>query len=259
MFSVAKKSCKVHTVDSQEVACPEHLSCIPSSQGTTKSVYIRQVLRGLAYTILVCPTHQECHRADTPIEVQSPFLIILGSRNQGFDLRSVVFQTLGGQTVKTKIQLEIVIFRCELDCNLLRHRCRTISASRLNKILQYRMICLIKCLDQVGMLFLSELSRQRCTKYTSQQGFDVPDSPNGHGEEKGFSQTTNTDGDRSRSHCFQSTRFRQDLSHLLSECAEYRTSLSARIARRHISWLEQTRISHCSECAEKASTTQYVK
>ena len=46
------------------------------------------------------------------------------------------------------------------------------------------MICLIECLDQVGMLFLSDLSRQKCTKYTGQQGFDVPDSPTGHGEER---------------------------------------------------------------------------
>ena len=61
---------------------------------------------------------------------------------------------------------------------------------------------------------------------------------------KGFSQTTNTDGDRSpdvsdtRSHCRQSTRnqttrvrtaFRVRGSDLLPECAECRTSLSARI------------------------------
>ena len=46
------------------------------------------------------------------------------------------------------------------------------------------MICLIECLDQVGMLFLSDLSRQKCTKYTGQQGFDVPDSPTSHEEER---------------------------------------------------------------------------
>ena len=46
------------------------------------------------------------------------------------------------------------------------------------------MINLIECLDQVGMLFLSDLSRQKCTAYTSQQEFDIPDSPTGHGEEK---------------------------------------------------------------------------
>ena len=46
------------------------------------------------------------------------------------------------------------------------------------------MINLIECLDQVGMLFLSDLSHQECTKYTSQHGFDVPDSPTCHGEEK---------------------------------------------------------------------------
>ena len=51
-------------------------------------------------------------------------------------------------------------------------------------MLQYRIINLSGCLDQVGILFLSDLSRQKCTKYTSQQGFDVPDSPTGHGEEK---------------------------------------------------------------------------
>ena len=62
--------------------------------------------------------------------------------------------------------------------------CGTISATGLNKILQYRMICLIECLDLVGMLLLSDLSRQKCTKYTGQQGFDVPESPADHGEEK---------------------------------------------------------------------------
>ena len=46
------------------------------------------------------------------------------------------------------------------------------------------MINLIECLDQVGKLFLPDLSRQRCTWYTSQQGFDVPHSPTGHVEEK---------------------------------------------------------------------------
>ena len=68
------------------------------------------------------------------------------------------------------------------------------------------------CLTKSECCFCLILSRQKCTKYTSQQGFDVPDSPTGHGEEKGFSQTTNTDGDKSpdvsdtRSHCRQSTR-----------------------------------------------------
>ena len=61
------------TGNSQEVACPEHLSCIPSSQGTPKSVCSRQVLRGLACAILAWPTHQEFHRAGEPIEVQSAF------------------------------------------------------------------------------------------------------------------------------------------------------------------------------------------
>ena len=52
----------------------------------------------------------------------------------------------------------------------------------------------IENLDQVGVLFLSDLGRQECSTCTttSQQEFDVPDSPTGHGEEKGFSHTTNT-------------------------------------------------------------------
>ena len=141
------------------------------------------------------------------------------------------------------------------------------------------MICLIKCLDKVGMLFLSDLSRQKCTKYTGQQEFDVPDSPTGHGEERNdfrrqqtqmetvhqMCRTRDRTADRVRgikqrefellSECAVQTRSIA----LLPECSEYHTSLSARITRRHVSWLEQTRISHCSECAEKASTTQRVK
>ena len=62
--------------------------------------------------------------------------------------------------------------------------CGTISAIGLKKILQHRMINLSECLDQIGMLFLSDLSRQECTTYTSQQGLDVPDSPTSHGGEK---------------------------------------------------------------------------
>ena len=75
----------------------------------------------------------------------------------------------------------------------------------LSKIRRCRMICLIECLDQVGMLFLSDLSRQKCTKYTGQQGFDVPDSPTGHGEEERFF-ADNKHRWRQRSHCRQSTR-----------------------------------------------------
>ena len=105
--------------------------------------------------------------------------------------------------------------------------CGTISAIELNKILQNRIINLSKCLVQVGMLFLFDLSRQECTKYTSQQGFDVPDSPTGHGEEKRifadnkhrWRQVTRCVGHEiaestnESSHCLQSARFRQDLSH----------------------------------------------
>ena len=135
--------------------------------------------------------------------------------------------------------------------------CGTISAIGLNKILQYRMICLIECLDQVGMLFLSDLSRQKCTKYTGQQGFDVPDSPTGHGAEKKDFRRQQTQMETGHQRCRTRVRtaFRvRGSDKILPECAEYRTSLSARITRRHVTWLEQTRM-----CAEKASTTQHVK
>ena len=57
----------------------------------------------------------------------------------------------------------------------------SISAIGLNKILKFRMINLIECLDQVGMLFLSDLRRQECTKYTSQHVCENPfPNPNKH-------------------------------------------------------------------------------
>ena len=97
------------------------------------------------------------------------------------------------------------------------------------------------------MLFLSDLSRQKCTKYTGQQGFDAPDSPTGHGEERKDFRRQQTKMERSpdvsdtrshcrqyagsnnkSSHCFQSARFRQDLSHCFqrgishsTECADH--------------------------------------
>ena len=46
-------------------------SCIPFAQGTTRSVCILQVSRGLAYAILSWPVRQELHRADEPVVVQS--------------------------------------------------------------------------------------------------------------------------------------------------------------------------------------------
>ena len=58
-------------------------------------------------------------------------LIILGSCNQGFDLKSVVVQTLGGQTVETRTQLEIVII-WHLDGN----QTATCSASSVARSVQ---------------------------------------------------------------------------------------------------------------------------
>ena len=89
------------------------------------------------------------------------------------------------------------------------------------------------------MLFLSDLSRQKCTKCTGQQGFHVPGSPTGQGGEKSVFadnnhrwrqvtrcvgheialQTEYAESNNESSHCFQSARFRQDLSHC-SECAD---------------------------------------
>ena len=95
------------------------------------------------------------------------------------------------------------------------------------------MICLIECLDRVGVLFLSDLSRQKCTKYTSQQGFDVRDSPTGHGEERmGFrrQQTQMETGHqmcRTRDRTADRVRgIKQREPALLSECAVQTRSIA---------------------------------
>ena len=128
-------------------------------------------------------------------------------------------------------------------------RCGTISAIGLNKILQYRMICLIECLDQVGMLFLSDLSRQKCTMYTGQQGFDVPDSPTGHGEGKKDFRRQQTQMERSpdvsdtRSHCRQSTRNQTTRARTAFRVRGiYRTAFTVR------------GVSHFTECADNQKT-----
>ena len=112
----------------------------------------------------------------------------------------------------------------------------------------------IKTLDQVGMLFLSDLSRQECRTYTttSQQEFDVRDSPTGHGQETCFRRQQTHDGDRSpdvsdtRSHCFQSTWEKLNTCSHLTECAEKprdtsRTSPSARRTGSNENLTEQAR------------------
>ena len=97
------------------------------------------------------------------------------------------------------------------------------------------MICLIECLHQVGMLFLSDLSRQKCTMYTGQQVFDVPDSPTGHGEERKDFPRQQTQMETGHQMCRtrDRTAFRVRASDKI-----HRTAQSAR---------------------RKASTTQYVK
>ena len=86
----------------------------------------------------------------------------------------------------------------------------------------------IESLDQDGMLFLSDLSRQECSTFTttSQLEFDVPDSPTGHGREKGFRRQRTHDGDRSpdvsdtRSHCFPEYAGQLNTCSHLTECLE---------------------------------------
>ena len=95
------------------------------------------------------------------------------------------------------------------------------------------MIYVIETLDQVGMLFLSDLSRQESSTHTttSQQEFNVPDSPTGHGEEEGFSQTTDT-------------RWRQ-----VTRCVGHEIALLPEYAGKI------NTCSHLTECADKPEDT----
>ena len=101
----------------------------------------------------------------------------------------------------------------------------------------------------MNVLTKPKCSRQKCTKYISQQGFDVPDSPTGHGEET----TTNTDGDRSpdvsdtRSHCRQSTR---------NQTTRVRTAFRVRGSHKiHRTASSVRGVSHFTECADKPGDT----
>ena len=85
------------------------------------------------------------------------------------------------------------------------------------------------------MVFLSDLSRQECSTYTtSQQEFDVPDSPTGHGGEKGFRK-------RQVAGCV-----RHEIA-LLPECAGRTQHL---FAPRRVRGDTKTHVSLCTECAE---------
>ena len=94
---------------------------------------------------------------------------------------------------------------------------------------------MIGSLDPVGMVFLSDLRRQECSTYTTtiQQEFDVPDSPTGHGEEKVFSQTTDT-------------RWRQ-----VTRCVGHEIALLPEHAG------NLNTCSHLTECAEKPEDTSH--
>ena len=92
------------------------------------------------------------------------------------------------------------------------------------------------------MLFLSDLSRQECTTYTSQQGFDVPDSPTGHGEKKRVFRRQQTQMETGHQMCRtrDRTAFRvRGRDHQLfapQECAEKHNTFS-----------------HLTECADKST------
>ena len=106
-------------------------------------------------------------------------------------------------------------------------------------MLQYLMSFLIECLDQVGMLFLPDLSRQKCTKYTGQQGFDVPDSPTGHGEERKDFRRQQTQMETGHQMCRTRDRtadrvrgIKQREFALLSECAVQTRSIALHRVRK---------------------------
>ena len=88
------------------------------------------------------------------------------------------------------------------------------------------------------MLFLSDLSRQECSTNTttSQQEFDVPDSPTGHGEEKKDFRKQQTQMETGHQLCRTRDRTADRVRGIkqrefapLPECAKFRASLSARI------------------------------
>ena len=97
-----------HIGDSQGVECPEHLSCyfLKEQQDQVVSFRFREIWH-------VQPSPGQRTGNSTKPTNQSwsnqLLLITLESCDQGFDLRSVVVQTLRGQTVETGIQLKIVI------------------------------------------------------------------------------------------------------------------------------------------------------
>ena len=115
------------------------------------------------------------------------------------------------------------------------------------------MICLIECLDQVRMLFLSGLSRQKCTKLHRLTGVRRSRFPNvSRRREKSFSQTTTTDGGRSpdvsdtRWHCRQSTR---------NQTTRVRVAFRVRGSDKIYRTASRVRgISHFTECADNQKT-----
>ena len=76
----------------------------PFSPGTSGLICILQVLQSLA---CATPPSRRTNRGPN-----QPLLIILGSCDEGFDLKRKVVQTLRGQTVETGIHLEIVNIFC---------------------------------------------------------------------------------------------------------------------------------------------------
>ena len=104
--------------------CPEHLSCIPSSQETKMSLYPS----GFARSGFCKSSGQRARNSTEPTNQswsnQLP-LIIFGFYNQCFDFKRVKTDTTGNRH-------QLSPFWCEPDCNLLRCQCCNISAIRLN-------------------------------------------------------------------------------------------------------------------------------
>ena len=107
------------------------------------------------------------------------------------------------------------------------------------------MICLSVCLDQVGMLFLSDLSRQKCIKYAVNRGSTLQIHQRVTEKRRGFADNTHrwrqvtrcvgheialpteyAESNNKSSHCLQSVRFRQDLLHCF-QSARFRQDLSS--------------------------------
>ena len=100
----------LHTHDSQGTPLVQSIFLVFFLRNNRIILYLSGFARSGMYNFFAWPTR---HRTPTSRRNQSwsnqLLLIILGSCDQGFDLKRVVVQALRGQTVETRIQLIIVI------------------------------------------------------------------------------------------------------------------------------------------------------